>query len=284
MPETRYKQIMTPYVSPLSPMPTSVKPQNSLTVPVQAVLFDIYGTLFISASGDIGRFSQNRDLKTSVNMLLEKYNLPTDPDALRQQVVQAVLSDHAVKKEQGIDYPEVEIDALWQQVLQVGDMKIVRQFAVEYEMIVNPTYPMPHLRDTIETLKMKSIPMGIVSNAQFFTPHLFDLFMDGFPETLGFDPELIFYSYKYGYAKPSLYLFDLAAKKLFAKGVHPEEALYVGNDVEKDIAPARETGFKTCLFAGDQRSLRMREDEIDLQTRMPDAVITDLNQLTDMIG
>ena len=284
MPETPYKQFMAPYVIPLSPIPTSVKPQNSLTIPVRAVLFDIYGTLFISASGDIGRFSQNRNLKTSVNTLLQKYNLPTDPDALRQQVVQAVLSDHALKKKQGADFPEVKIDEIWQQVLQVGDLKIVRQFAVEYEMIVNPTYPMPHLCDTIETLKMKNIPMGIVSNAQFFTPHLFDLFMDGFPETLGFDPELIFYSYKYGYAKPSLYLFDLAAKKLFAKGVHPEEALYVGNDVEKDIAPARKTGFKTCLFAGDDLSLRTGSDKINLGTLKLDALICDLKQITDMIS
>ena len=284
MPETAYKQMMAPWVRPLAPIPAQVTLETTLATPVRAVLFDIYGTIFISASGDIGDFSTNPDLATLIKALLSDYNISKNPETLRRQLVQAILSDHETRKKQGVDFPEVRIDQIWQQVLNVEDMAMVRQFAVAYEMIFNPVYPMPGLQDIIQTLKNKNISMGIISNAQFFTPHLFDLFLDGFPEELGFDPDLIFYSYEYGYAKPSRFLFDLAAKNLFSKGLDPEETLYVGNDVEKDIVPARKTGFKTCLFAGDQRSLRTGNANINLETLKPDAVICDLKQIADMIG
>ena len=284
MPETTYKQFMAPWVRPLAPIPGQVAPETTLATPVRAVLFDIYGTLFISASGDIGEFSTNPDLATLIKALLSDYNISKNPETVRRQLVQAILSDHETRKMQGVDFPEVRIDEIWQKVLKIKDIAIARQFAVAYEMIVNPVYPMPGLQNIIQTLKNRKISMGIISNAQFFTPHLFDLFLDGFPEELGFDPDFVFYSYEYGYAKPSRFLFDLAAKNLFSKGLDPEETLYVGNDVEKDIVPARKTGFKTCLFAGDQRSLRTGNANIHLETLKPDAVICDLKQIADMIG
>jgi len=54
------KDIMAPYITPLLPVPTSVKPEINLKFPVRAVIFDIYGTLFISASGDISNYSAEK--------------------------------------------------------------------------------------------------------------------------------------------------------------------------------------------------------------------------------
>jgi putative hydrolase of the HAD superfamily len=51
-----------------------------------------------------------------------------------------------------------------------------------------------------------------------------------------------------------------------------------------DIYPARKAGFKTALFAGDQRSLRMRSDDPRCRDLTPDLVVTDLGQLIAVIG
>jgi len=278
-----FKDIMAPYITPLQPIPTSVKQTINLKSSVRAILFDVYGTLFISASGDICIAHKNSHAASKVQALLEKYKISISSLQLHNLLFKAIESDHASKKNKGIDFPEILIEKIWMQVFQTVDIMTARRFAVEYEMIVNPVYPMPRLDETLRALNNKNIFLGIISNAQFFTPYLFDLFCSAFPESLGFDSDLIFYSYESGYAKPSLFLFERAAERLTRKGLSPIDVLYVGNDMLNDIFPARTVGFQTCLFAGDQRSLRLREEEPKCESIKPDAIIKELNHLTNMI-
>ncbi len=278
-----FKDIMAPYVTVLEPLPTLVKPEINLKSPVRAIIFDVYGTLFMSASGDISIAHKNSQVSAQLEALLEKYEISLSPAQLSDLLFHAIESDHAAKKNTGIDFPEVEIDGILMQVLQTVDTATARRFSVEYEMIINPVYPMPNLVETLKILKNKNIPMGIISNAQFFTPHVFDLFCNDFPEKLGFDPDLTFYSYEYGYAKPSVFLFEQAVRQLPKKGLNPVDVLYVGNDMLNDIYTAHTIGFQTCLFAGDSRSLRLRENDPKCVSLKPDAIIKELNQLTDMI-
>lgn len=283
-----FKDLMVPYVNPLQPVPTSAQTMNNLRSPIRAIIFDVYGTLFISASGDISNAQNNQDQTNSqqisgVDALLEKYGIAVNYLQLKEQLSRAIKSGHAASKKKGIDFPEIKIEQIFERILSINDLEIARQFAVEYEMIANPAYPMPHLRNTLQHLKTNNIPMGIISNAQFFTSHLFDLFCDDFPENLGFNSNLIFYSYEHGYAKPSLFLFEQAAAELNRLGINPDTVLYVGNDMLNDIYTAHTIGFQTCLFAGDSRSLRLREDRLECASLKPDAIIKELNQLTDMI-
>jgi putative hydrolase of the HAD superfamily len=62
-------------------------------------------------------------------------------------------------------------------------------------------------------------------------------------------------------------------------GVEPSAVLYVGNDMLKDIHPARSVGFRTALFAGDRRSLRLRQEDSRCRKLSPDLIVTDLGQL-----
>ncbi len=67
-------------------------------------------------------------------------------------------------------------------------------------------------------------------------------------------------------------------------GIAPQEALYVGNDMLNDIYCAQKTGFKTALFAGDVRSLRLRKNHEEVQGIVPDITITALSQLLDIVN
>jgi putative hydrolase of the HAD superfamily len=278
-----YKDLMAPYVCPLLPFPTSAQTENNLKAPIQAVLFDIYGTLFISASGDISNARSNLEQTSAINTLLKKYKIQLSKSQLNEMLVHEIQSDHAASKGSGIDFPEIKIEQIFIQILQLNDLEIARQFSMEYEMIINPVYPMPNLREMLQYFKINKTPMGIISNAQFFTPYLFDFFCNDFPENLGFNPNLIFYSFEHGYAKPSLFLFEQAAAELNRLSINPDNVLYVGNDMLNDIYTAHTIGFQTCLFAGDSRSLRIRADRPECISLKPDAIIKELNQLTDMI-
>ena len=94
---------------------------------------------------------------------------------------------------------------------------------------------------------------------------------------------MLIFSYQFGYAKPSRFLFAKALDQIEAAGIRSNQVLYVGNDMLNDITPAQKTGFKTALFAGDARSLRMRDGDSRCDRVKPDLVISDLIQLVDYI-
>ena len=143
---------------------------------------------------------------------------------------------------------------------------------------------MPNLEKMLSACRQRNKLMGIISNAQFYTSYLFNWFLDSDLKGLGFDPELIIYSFHYAVAKPSPMLFHIAAKKLKAKNILPSSVLYLGNDMLNDIYPAKCIGFQTALFAGDKRSLRLRSDDSRCKNLNADLVITDLDQLISLIA
>lgn len=270
-------------IRPLDPVPTGMTARLVPLDRVDAVLFDIYGTLFISGSGDIGTAKKQRPNHDRLVSLARSFGVTIPPGELPLRLMAAIEKQHEALRRQGVDCPEVEIDRIWMSVLGCDDEEQVRRFAAEYEMVVNPVYPMPHLERLLQICRGRGLVMGVISNAQFFTPRLFEWLLGRDMETLGFDPELLFFSYQHQRAKPSLFLFEAAAARLDMKGVSPASALYVGNDMLNDIWPAHTIGFTTALFAGDRRSLRLRPGDPRCDQLTPDITVTDLGQLADLL-
>ena len=271
------------YIEPLSPLPTSLNPSKKLKEKVKCILFDIYGTLFISGSGDISIARQQSRVTQNLKNLLDIYQIKKKPQIVLDDFFSAIDIEHKRLKKKGVDFPEVKIDRIWKRVLEIEELDAVRAFAVEFELIVNPVYPMPNLEKVLSDCKKSKILMGIISNAQFFTPYLFTWFLYLNPEDLGFKSDLIFYSYKSGHAKPSPIMFEAAAKNLRNIDIASHSVLYIGNDMLNDIYPAKMAGFKTALFAGDARSLRLRKNHPKCQNLSADIVITDLVQILDFV-
>ncbi len=269
------------YLTPMSPQPTAMLPGGRLTERIECILFDIYGTLFISGAGDISLARKAAPQISKLERLLAKFEVGISPRMLIEQLHQAIDTRHQQLVHSGIDIPEIEIDKIWLQILACDDIEQARKFAIEYELIANPVYPMPNLAKLLTACRQQNRRMGLVSNAQFFTPFLFEWFLGADMASLGFDSELIFLSYQMGYAKPSLVLFETAAAALNAKGIATSSVLVVGNDMRNDIYPARILGFQTALFAGDARSLRLRADDPRCRNLSADLILTDLAQLID---
>ena len=272
-------ELIADYISPMSPQPTSMTPGGRPRERIRCVLFDIYGTLFISGSGDIGVSKKAPPQVQKLDHLLRQFNVRKRPRDLPRELFQAIEDEHRRLRSAGIDYPEIEIDRIWKQILKIDDLALARRFAIQYELIVNPVYPMPNLENALAACRQKNIAMGIISNAQFFTPLLFEWFLDAGLESLGFHSDLIFLSYQIRHAKPSAKLFEKAAAAITARGLKTASVLYMGNDMLNDIYPANQLGFQTALFAGDARSLRLRTDDSRCLNLSADLILTDLEQL-----
>lgn len=274
-----YNQLAAQYLRALKPKPTPLTPAGRLPERIACVLFDIYGTLFISGSGDIDQASGQKHDYHRLQSLLATYHIDEDPRVVEERLFRRIKAEHRTLQAKGVAVPEVIIESIWADVLGL-DLQTARRFAIEFELIQNPVWPMPHLQQALEACRKSGLLMGVISNAQFFTPYLFEWCLGTSLEKLGFNSDLILWSYQFGIAKPALYLFQLAADRLRQRGILPGAVLYVGNDMLKDIRPAQKVGFRGALFAGDARSLRLHEDHPACKDVTPALVITRLDQLT----
>ncbi|QQO10791.1 HAD family hydrolase [Breznakiella homolactica] len=243
---------------------------------ISTVLFDVYGTLFSSSAGDIGVSSGY--VRGSLDDLALRYTEDCTGEELKAYFRNAVLQAHE-RLFSETPYPEVRVDELWKAFPRKADTIGYRELALRYELAVNPVYPMAGARDCLRDLSAAGITLGIISNAQFYTPLLFEAFFGSLPEAMGFDPDLLVYSYREGEAKPAPSLFNKALDVLRSRGQDPGSVLYIGNDMLNDIYGAASAGFKTVLFAGDPRSLRLREGNRLIRNTMPDGVVRRLEDL-----
>ncbi len=248
-------RILRRRLRPLDRLPAGLAPRGRLRRPVEAVLFDLYGTLWISAAAELDRRDPQAPAPRGLPELLERYGCALSARELAAELAAAVQREHERLRAEGADFPEVRIERIWAGLLGLEPAH-ARAFAVEYEALLNPVWPMPGLRGALRSLQQKGLSLGILSNAQFYTPLLFECFLGASPRALGFREELILFSFELGLAKPSPRLFAIARQRLAALGIGPGRALLVGNDALRDLAPARRAGFQTALFAGDARSLR----------------------------
>ena len=288
-----YDDMFNRYIIPLEPIPTGLNPSGAPRHPIKAVLFDVYGTLMISASGDLGGIrdtgdapddGENAESRKSIASLIVDFGLSLSSEYIIKAYAKAVVAEHERLKNRGADFPEVQIDRIWRRILGFEDIAAARAFALGFELIINPVYPMPGLSDMLARSNRSGLKKGIISNAQFYTPLMFGHFCGKRPENMGFDPSLIIYSYQVGLAKPSPRLFEAAAGTLAKQGIPPENILFMGNDMLNDIFPAQLQGFQTALFAGDKRSLRLRKEDPCCCDLKADMIIPSLSQLPEMAG
>ena len=297
----KYIEELLSNLQQLSPIDTGVQSQIKADKGIKAIVFDIYGTLLVSSSGDI---DQAEISTQNLENALSASHIEVVKD--NSEALQHILDDfeytikicHREAKRNNIPYPEIDILSIWEIVLLHArrknlvrfndDANILRMTCI-FEFLSNQVFPMPGMKTVIEKLKERGYPLGIVSNAQFYTPVVMNYFLNNtvsFNEEIkNFDSELIVYSYKLGKGKPDTALFaDLVPVLKKKYNLQPEEVLFVGNDMLKDIYPSNQQGFKTALFAGDKRSLRTREDDARVNGLKPNYVITKLEQLLEIVS
>ncbi len=266
-------------LAPLEPRRTGILPGGGPRDGIKALLLDIYGTLFISGSGDIGLLRNGSADYRFLEWLLAAFGIRQGPQQVIEGLEGLVAAEHLRAKEAGIEYPEVVIEEIWQRLLGFSDRQTARSFALCFELLTNPVWPMPFLQDLIAGCVGGRIVLGVISNAQFYTPLLFEWFLGNDLSGLGFDSELLFFSYRHGRAKPAPEMFQMAIDVLAQKGIAAAQALYLGNDMLNDVLPAKKCGMQAALFAGDGRSLRLREDHEAISGLVPDWTVTNLAQI-----
>jgi len=296
-----YLDHLEPFLKQIQPMeliPTGAVPSYKRDESIKALIFDIYGTLIISASGDIMQAGYDASMfKRSLDAAGFEILVPeAGLMAIHSLFEEEVTNGKDEAKASGIPFPELNIVEIWRKTLGRAedrglirgmDKADLRLFTFIFELSSNQVWPMPKMQEAIDALKEKGFPLGIVSNAQFYTPVMMNYFFSGEihgEEFLdGFERDLSVFSYKMLKGKPDPAVYEALVEPLAQRGLKPGDVLYVGNDMLKDMYASQQVGFKTCFYAGDMRAYRLRKDHPQASQIKPDYVITELSQLLEIV-
>lgn len=282
--------------TPLMPAPADIFPCCKRMTGLRAVLCDVYGTLLVSRAGGLAdNYGPDRPaaLRAALQSVGWNVDMTTAVDGVN--LFDAVLaSEHARLHAGGIKHPEVDVRVIWKKTLAglpcgstlalTKNDKLIARLAVEYESRINPVWPMPDMEETFSRLASAGLALGIVSNAQFYTPLTLTALL-GEEWKSWFPSSLCFWSYEYKEAKPGLGLYRRALAALNESfGISPQETVMLGNDVENDLRPALACGCRAVLFAGDGRGCRLGIEDRRQVASWPWSTITNWSQLAEMLG
>lgn len=208
--------------------------------------------------------------------VLEEFHIPGGPGEFEARLSEAIRAEHRAAREAGIPWPEVDGAALLARLTGLV-LPEARLLGAAREAALNPAVPMPGAAELLDSARSCGLVLGLVSNAQYYTEPALEAAFGRSLDALGFEPDLRVWSWRLGRAKPDPKLFRILARALELRGIGPEAAVYVGNDLLNDVAPARAAGFRTALFAGDSRSLRLRNGDARVEGVLPDTVLPSLH-------
>jgi putative hydrolase of the HAD superfamily len=297
----------------LSENSRSLNPPDGITVDPaylkgkRVVLWDIYGTLLAGRAVDLETsLSKPEAMLGSFNLTSQKFgfgkvlvdNAGSVDGAvwLRDRYLNGIERIHRKKKAEGYPSPEVRIEEIWSEIItELEALGYTAQdkeraflpwkTALYYETAFQQAVFYRGAADVLLRLRDMGIMQGIVSNAQFYTPVLLELFLNQNPggQKLRladiFEPSLTVFSYLIGRSKPDPLIFAEVLKELDIRQIAGDDVIYVGNDMLNDIYTAASLGLDTMLFAGDSNSLELRLNDKRTVNFRPTSVITAHDQL-----
>lgn len=277
---------------------------------IRVVAWDLYGTLLRIADGEL-LFEAPQEIRMQIalekvdaefNMWNSMYRKPVAPWKYLLDQYQKFLERQrmAATKQKG-DLPEVNSSQIWRQILAqleekeyeydtdfYGEMdELSEKVAYFFHASLQGLEAAPNALPALQMVANRHFRQGLIADAQAFTLTQFlrCLKAQGTLPPLGdlFQANLMVLSYQQGVRKPSKSLYQTFLQNCRENGVAPHEILYIGSRLKTDVAIAKSLGMQTALYAGDKLSLQATKDEIGNPKLRPDRLLTDLNQIGELL-
>ena len=240
---------------------------------IRAVAFDANGTLVRILADD----DEERIFRAAAHFLTYQ-GIDLHRHQLRDLYFQIMKEQLRTSPER---YPEFDAVGIWRTIvddhgtdftraLPAGKLQHTPLFLAEMSRGISRRRLglYPYVREVLDILRER-YPLAVITDAQstYARGELHKVGLLGY-----FHPIIV--SADHGYRKPDRRLFQLA---LDGMAVAAENALYVGNDMYRDIYGAQEAGLTTVMFDSDQGT-KIYQD------CAPDYTITDFRDLLEILG
>ena len=298
-----------PWPAPPQPDPPKVRPHVQPVEGVKAVLWTVYGTLLAVTEGDL-KFEVENDFQMNVALdkTIHEFKMwgsmsrkPGQPSEYMREIYKKALTEQRLMPAED-KYPEVQAERIWEGILKklfqkdykfdAGFYGALNEYAKKvayfFHASLQGTGAYPNAAAAVRALSENGMAQGLLADGQCFTPTQLARGLTKQDETLNPD-ELIppanrVLSCQIRARKPSDLLFQAAVEAMGARGFEPHEVLHVGSSLTRDVGPAKKWGMRTALFAGDRASLAATADQLKDPQYRPDALLTDLGQVAQLVG
>jgi FMN phosphatase YigB (HAD superfamily) len=297
---------------PSAPRVDPPKAKSSLhAMPVKAVFWTVYGTLVAIPSAELlFEHPQNFVTTAALEKLIKEFKMwqsmsrkPGAPSEYMKELCDKALTTLRLTGGGGGErFPEVQSERIWEDILkklgqkeysydivQYGSLiEYAKKISYFYHASIQGAGAYPGAADALTMLAQKGVVQGLLGDGQCFTPGQLQRCLKQQNTAFNLDSiipsGLRIISAERKARKPSDTLFKAAIAAAGAKGVNPSAVLHVGSSLVRDIAPAKKHGFRTALFAGDRNSLSAGADQLKDPMMRPDALITELPQVLELIA
>jgi len=277
---------------------------------IRAVLWNVYGTLLAVPGGELW-FEHPRPVIMSMvlDKTIQEFKMwasmsrkPGQPSEYMGQIYQKVLTEQGAFPSGGEKCPEVGSDRVWEAIIKkllqkdykfdtgfYGSLnEFSRKVAWFFHASLQGSACYPGAAEALRHVRARGLVQGLLADGQCFTTMHLQRGLKAQPAAprLGdvFHADRITLSHEVRGRKPSERLFRAAVEPLLAQGLEPGQVLHVGSRLTQDILPARRLGLRTALFAGDKASLQANPEQLKEAAYRPDVLLTELNQLTEVVG
>ena len=213
-------------------------------VSIQAIIFDIYGTLL--EVGPPPSDGEARWQRLCRDMLHVEPRLSRLDFSIASS--KAIARRHEVARARGIAWPEIFWPSVVAEVLpelarlprQDRDEFLFRQIQTGHT-----TRMTREAASALRRLKGRPALLGVASNAQAYTLRELEdaLSTHGLGLDL-FERDLCFWSFEHGFSKPDPHVFQILTARLASRGISPHETLMLGDRLDNDIEPAQAHGWQ----------------------------------------
>ncbi|AWM38588.1 hypothetical protein GobsT_32340 [Gemmata obscuriglobus] len=295
---------------PPAPKVDAPKAKPSLTaMPVKCVFWTVYGTLVSVPTGDI-QFEHEKDFITAAALekVIKEFKMwnsmsrkPGAPSEYMRELFNKAFSTLRLTGGGGEKFPEVQTERIWDDIvkklqqkeytfdaMQYGTLaEYVKKIAYFYHASIQGAGAYPGAADALTQLAARGVAQGLLADGQCFTAAQLERCVrqqnPDFELRAVIPAAMQIVSSDRKARKPSDTLFKAAAELAAGRGFVPAQVLHVGSNLERDIGPAKRHGFRTALFAGDKASLTATGEQLKDPALRPDALVTELPQVLELV-
>jgi putative hydrolase of the HAD superfamily len=213
---------------------------------LKCLLFDLYGTVI-----DVETDESMIEIYRAIAHFLVHHGVDIHRFELRDLYGEIMKHQRRASTE---THPEIDVVAIWRELLahrqarsiepDVSREALARTLAQLHRAISRNRLALyPDVARVLDEWRAR-LPLGLVSDAQpcFTAGEIAAVGLGGYFRT-------VVMSGAQGYRKPDRRMYQVALDALEAT---PGEAIFIGNDMFRDIYGAREAGLRTIFFASNQ--------------------------------
>ncbi len=239
---------------------------------IKALFFDLNGTVI-----DIRTDESGPDVYRTLSNLLDYQGVRLSPDEFRDAFWER---NKKQRKSSPEFYPEFDAVGIFESIL----LDYGTEFTRRLPKTIQKTLPLllaqafraatrfqlqlyPGVTDILDMLGERYL-LAAVSDGQsaWAIPELNSVGLSAYFKEVVVSSDL-------GYRKPDPRIFRIVLDKL---NLTPEEVLFIGNDMYRDVCGAKRVGMKTIFFQSNQGDRKPRDEE-------PDYIIYDFRQLPEAV-